>query len=225
LEKHTAGDPGRKEHNMSMFTEPRTAASTEFAALIARRGDAANRVRDLEAAQRQAAADATAAADAVADAERQEIQGEPIANAERKRRERELVKVRARRAEPWPERIQGARRAVVECERAIVAYAGEHYDDLMAELEQDARAAAERVNAALHDLRGAYEAREQEAQRVNGLIALATGGNNWPGLVAWSAVETIARDCAAVIDAGGERPPLPKTDPRAPRGTMPEVAA
>jgi hypothetical protein len=180
-----------------MFTEPRTPASTEFAALVTRRDDAARRVRDLEAAQRQASADAVAAAEAVSDAERQEGHGEPVTDAERKRRERELIKARERRAEPWPERITGARRAVAECEREILAHAGAHYDELMAELEQDARAAAERVNAALHELRAAYEARQHEDQRVNRLITLATG-NNRPGLVMWSKLEKIAQEWASV---------------------------
>lgn len=95
----------------------------------------------------------------------------------------------------------------------------------MAELGEDARAVADRVNIALQEFCHAVKAREREAERVNGLVTLATGGRNRPGFVAWrgSAVERIATDCAAVIDAGGERPPLLRTDPR-PHAT-PEAAA
>lgn len=163
-----------------LFTEPRMPASTEYARLVARRDDAAGRVDELEAAQRRASEDDVSAAQAVADVERREIHGEQVTDAERKRREQALVKARTRRAEPWAERIQGARRAVAECERAIVAFAGERYDELMAELEEDARAAADRVNVALHDLCMAYEARQQEDRRVHGLMALATGGRVRP---------------------------------------------
>src|SRR5262245_61535984 len=112
---------------MSALFESRTDASAEFNHLVEALAAARGRIDDLDAEQRRAGQDALAAAEAVADLEVRQAHGETVADTERKRLEQALARAKARRDEPWPERLQGARRAVMEREQAMRACARRRY--------------------------------------------------------------------------------------------------
>jgi hypothetical protein len=119
----------------------------------------------------------------------------------------------------------GTRNAVREADHAVRRYAAEHFDALVAEVDDRARAAAKRVDRALIEVGAAYAERQKVEAHLGNLVAAAMGSSR-PGLVAYARVEKIVRAAEAVLMAGGERRLALTRDPRAPRaGAIAEVAA
>jgi hypothetical protein len=107
----------------------------------------------------------------------------------------------------------------------VQVFAGQHFDALMAELDDRAQASAEAVDDALGAVADAYRQREMRANHVHRLVAVVAGRSR-PDAVPPSRVERIANACHAVIDAGGETVPRLRRDPRQPTtGAVAEVSA
>lgn len=119
--------------------------------------------------------------------------------------EEKLAVAKAKAAEPWAERIDGAKAALRDVDGAVRAFVSEHLDELVTGLEADGRLAAEEVNAAAGALIAAQLKREQIASSISRLIMLV--GRPGPGDVSRSVAEEAARAAAALAAAGGELPP------------------
>jgi chromosome segregation ATPase len=193
-------------------------ASVELAKVQEQRGRAAARVDALEREQRGAAAAAAAASAALAEHERQG--GAPA--GKRRELEQALAAAKSKAAEPWPERIAGARSAVRDCDRAVRSFVAENLSELIADLEADGQAAAERVNSAAADLLAAYSEREAVAARIGGLASMV--GSLRPGDVTYSRAEAVAREATRFVQVGGEAAPQLRHDPREPRHAPLEAA-
>jgi hypothetical protein len=126
--------------------------------------------------------------------------------------EQALALARARSAEPWSERITGARSAVRDAAGGVQRFVCDNYDALAAELSEDAQEVAERVDGALNELVAAFAAREGVSARLTALASLVVGAPK-PGLVPSSRVEQVVREAERALMAGGERPPVAR-DPR-----------
>jgi hypothetical protein len=80
--------------------------------------------------------------------------------------EQALAKAKGIAVQPWGERQAGLNDAVRDAAAAIQRHAGQHFDALAAELDDEARRSAERVNVALRALTNAYAEREHVAGRT-----------------------------------------------------------
>jgi hypothetical protein len=208
-----------------VFAAPASQASADLNVLVARHRDLLARIREVEDERDEAHRVAGEASAALARLEQRKASGEPVDAAEVKRAEQALTKARGRALEPWGERIAGTRDAARGAEQELQRHCAERFDALMAELDDEARAVAERVDAALREVGAAYLAREQVSGRVHALVAAAVGSSK-PNAVAMSRVEKLARLAEAVVMAGGERPLSLVRDPRVPPAdTIAEVGA
>jgi hypothetical protein len=194
--------------------EPRSDEQRALNALLERRGELAERLREAEVALTFAGNDLISAEAAVRQLEDRRARGDEISPAEEKKTMAALTAARARRDEPWALRRDGARGALVEVEHEIGRYVMENYDALMDERAEEAHAVAERVDRAAEELLAAVIAREGVAQTVTSLIAAV--GRNEPGSVHWSNAEGLAAAARALLEGGGERAPLARLDPRVP---------
>jgi len=194
--------------------EPRSEEQRQLNALLERRAELTERLRDAEAALTFASRDLLSAEAAVRQLEHRRARGDDIPAAEEKRTMAALAAARAKRDEPWALRRDGARAALIELEHEIGRYVAEHYDALMDERAEEAHAAADRVNRAAEEVAAAIIAREGVAQTVTSLIAAV--GWNEPHSVHWSNAEQLANAARALIEGGGEAAPLARVDPRAP---------
>jgi DNA repair exonuclease SbcCD ATPase subunit len=195
-------------HTAVVSTE--LSATEELARLAEKRSQAGTRIAELEQAWKtanQALADARLA---LVDLERR-----GGSSAERGKREKTLADCEAKAAEPWAERLEGARQAAHDLDQQRRQLIVEHLDELVGALEADGQAAAERLNDHARGVLDAYA----EVHRIAGQIsALASQvGRMQPGDVSRTRADQLARQASAVLDAGGEEPPRLKRDPRAPR--------
>jgi hypothetical protein len=86
--------------------------------------------------------------------------------------EHELMRARAAAAEPWAERIAGARAAARDARAAVQAFVVRTWKPLVAELEQDGERAAQAVDDARRALLAAYGERMAVEQQVWALISM-----------------------------------------------------
>jgi hypothetical protein len=135
--------------------------------------------------------------------------------AERTKLERELAAAKAATHEPWAERIAGVEAAARDVDRAVALYVAGNLDELLAELHENAEAAASAVDAACRELVTAYHRRQTVDAHV--IAVAATVRIPRAGDVAPTRAEAVVREANRLLDGGGEQAPLLRTDPRAPR--------
>jgi hypothetical protein len=149
----------------------RDGATEAMARLGERRARAAARIEQLEKEAREAGRALTEARDALVDFERRG--GRP---AERTKLERTLAEAKARAAEPWQERVEGARHALRDVDAEQQRFAGEHLTELVETLEADGRIAATDLNAHAQGVLEAFQRRERIAAEISALASTVGPG-------------------------------------------------
>jgi DNA repair exonuclease SbcCD ATPase subunit len=175
-------------------------ASVELAKREEERRRAASRVSGIESEWRQAIAASRDASAALAEVERHGRSAAARSAAEQK-----LTDARAKADEPWAERVEGARSAARDVDRAYRAHVTAHLGELVEELEERGRDAVVRVNDAAGELAAAITEREAVAEQIRSLISKIAR----PGVadVRYGAGDELAQAVAAFIRQGGEIPP------------------
>jgi chromosome segregation ATPase len=191
-------------------------AATELAALAAARAELDERADALDREQRQASENVARLSAALADLERRAAAGEQVISDEaRTKAERELTQARIAAGAPWAERRDGVRAAIRDADHATRTFVAEHLDELLAELADEADAAASAVDRACHALITAYRERQAVESRVTELCALVRPPR--PGDIVRTRSEALAREAERLLAQGGEAAPVPAVDPRQPR--------
>jgi chromosome segregation ATPase len=189
----------------------RSTAPETMARLVAERDRAAARVRELEADQRQAGETLAQARERLSEFERRGGGKQ----AERSRLEQALAEAKSAVDEPWPERIEGARRAARDAQAEVQRFAGENLAELVAALEADGQLAADRINAAATEMLVGQQAWEQAAQQIGALLSLL--GAVSPSDVSRTRCEQLAQEASRLLREGGETGPVLRRDhPRTP---------
>jgi hypothetical protein len=182
-----------------------TDATAELTMLRERQAQARARADGLEQEWRAAAAGAQEASTALAEGERHGLSA-----SKRHGLEERLTSAKARAAEAWPERVEGAKAAVRDADREVRAFVTTHLAELVTDLEAEGRLATEEVNAAAADLIAAQAKREQIASALGAMVTLVQAPA--PGDVTYSAAEDAARAAAGLAAAGGEVAPALRRD-------------
>jgi hypothetical protein len=189
-------------------------------ALVGKREKAERRVEQLEAEQRDAVQAREAARAALIEFERKG----GGRRAERSELEAALNDAEATAAERWPERTEGARRALRMRNSRFSCPPPSISTELVANVQRDAALAAETVTKAAQSLVDAYRRREPFAGEIAQLVS-AAGIRIRPGDITFSKADQVARAAADLIANGGEEPPRLRRDPRQPIPGAPAVAA
>ena len=135
--------------------------------------------------------------------------------AERRTLEMKLVEAEAKAAQPWRERIEGARRGVDDLDAERQRFIADQLDALVAECEAEGEAAAARLTDAARQMVDAYLEREQIAGQI--AVLASSVGRVRPGDVSRSRAEEVVRAANGMLLDGGEEPPVLRRDPREPR--------
>jgi hypothetical protein len=170
-----------------------------------REQEARARIDEVGGQARAAAVELAHAREALTEAERL---GAPA--AERKRLEQRLAAAEQRHGEPWAERRAGAERAAMDARHAVQLHASEHLSELVAEIEERGRAAAEQVDAAAERFLDAVTRRAEVDQELTATLALVR--RNKPGDVARSRADEARHAVAEFIQRGGEVPPTVRVE-------------
>jgi hypothetical protein len=178
-----------------------TTAAAGLAELVEAREQAEARVYALEAEARASARRAADASATLAEFERRG--GRP---AERDKLEAALAEARAQAAEPWAERVSGARAAVRDADAEVRRFAGEHFAELVAGLEADGRLAAEHVDRAAEEFIRATERRAEAERNLISTVALTRRLD--PNDVARSRADEAVAAVTALLQRGGEAAPV-----------------
>jgi type I site-specific restriction-modification system R (restriction) subunit len=133
-----------------------------------------------------------------------------------------MRKAQATRDEPWPERIRGKRRAIQSVEQEIAEHIRTNLRTLIAEVEENAVAAAAAVDEAAQTLIDRYMEREQVGQQLTALV-VASGRPMHPGLTPASCADQVARAAQELLRRG-EAAPVLTIDPLTNERTAPVVA-
>jgi hypothetical protein len=128
--------------------------------------------------------------------------------------EQALAAARAKAAEPWAERIAGARTRIGDHQAELQRFVAENLDELVGDCERQGAAAAARLTEAAERVVAAHREREQIAGEVAALASMV--GRVHPGDVTHSRGEALARTAADLLDSGGEVAPELLRDPRTP---------
>ena len=180
-------------------------ATVELGKLNEKRGRAGARVDALEREARETATAATAASAALAEFERHGGSA-----TKRRELERALADARARAAEPWTERIAGARQGVRDADIEVQRFVAENLAELVEVLEAEGRIAADELNAAAEAVVVAFQRREAVAARISSLASMVSRVS--PGDVTFPRAEALERAAQALLQRGGEEPPLLRRD-------------
>jgi hypothetical protein len=162
---------------------------------------AAARISDTERAWRNANQQAADASAALAEVERQ---GGNI--SKRRKAEETLAAAKQKAAEPWQERLDGARAAARDVVRELREFAAENLGELVEALEQEGQATADRINAAAAELIAAHAEWEAIAGRIGATITMVS--HPGPYHVSRSTAEQTVRAAVALINDGGEQGPV-----------------
>lgn len=204
-------------HWALVSSEERDSAAEGMARLVEQRERARARVDELEAAQREATAAAEQASVNLVELERRGVS--PAGR--RAKLEQTLAEAKARAAEPWAERVEGARQRARDAHTEVQRFVAERLDELVENLEADGRIAAQALTDAAEAMLAAYAERERVAREIAETCPLTA--RVAPGDVSRSKAEPLARAAADLIQGGGEEPPRLLRDPRQPRhGLVPE---
>jgi hypothetical protein len=194
---------------------PRGTAAKELAALVNRRASLDEREGELDQQQRAATAEVELMRARLADLERAAVSGDKVDEKTRREAEEALTRARLKAAEPWAERREGVRAAMREADQAVTTFVGAHFDELLAELREDAENAAEDLNRACARVVDAYAERARVEQCVTSLCAIIRHPR--PGDIAYTRAAAVAKEAETLLLEGGEAAPLPRVDPRQPR--------
>jgi hypothetical protein len=187
-------------------------AAETLEALFAQRADLDERLRSVDAQEREAAAARAAASEALTRLERRAASGERVDAAERKRAEDALTRARAELAAPFGERRAAVQDVIREHDATLRAFVGQHLAELYDKLAQDAETAATGVNVAARALLDAIERRMHVEREVFSLIGLVRRPE--PNAVARTRTESVSQAIGTLLLEGGERAPLLYDDPR-----------
>jgi hypothetical protein len=106
----------------------------------------------------------------------------------------------------------------------VQRFVAENLSELVSALDADGEVAAAKLNEHAEALVSAYRERERIAGEISALAALVAPVN--PGDVSYSRAEQVVRAATALVEAGGEAPPVLRHDPRQPRhGQLAEAPA
>jgi hypothetical protein len=181
-----------------------------LAELDKRRTLVARRLDELDRSQREASQALQQARAAVVEAERKDA-----APAARGKLESALRTAEARAAEPWPQRLEGAKASLRDADKERREFIGEHLTELVEERERAGAECAARINDHLTGLAAAYSEWNTIAQQITALASSVAPLR--PGDVSYTRVESLIREVEAVLLRGGEQGPVLRHDPRQPR--------
>jgi hypothetical protein len=193
---------------------PRGEAAQELARLLAARSALNGRIDKLTNEQRDAIARRDAAAAGLVELERKAATGDAIGDGTRRKAEQTLAAARVEAEAPWAERRAGTAAALGDHDRDVHRFIGEHFDELLAEVTEDAEAAALAVTSACERLVAAFHDRMGVEQTMTDLIWVVF--NPGPNAIARTRSEAVVAAAAALLAAGGERAPVLVNDPRPP---------
>jgi chromosome segregation ATPase len=176
-------------------------ATDALAKLQEDRSRAASRASALERDWRTANEETAQASEALADVERTRGNINTRRSAEKR-----LRTAKERAAEPWAERIEGARAATRDIDRRVREHTAANLDELVTAIEAKGLAAAARLNAAAADLLAAAAAWESAAAELGSTLARVSRPG--PLDVSRPQAEQATRAVAALIAAGGEEGPM-----------------
>ncbi len=194
-----------------LFPAPRSEAAVEFVRVIDERQTLVDELRDLDREQHDSGRAVAEASEALAALEREARSGEPASAKQRAEAEQTLSAARAAYNAPWGERRSGLQAAVRDYDGRVQLAATEHFDELVDELEADAKIAAAQVTRVAETIIDAIAGRNRAAQRVEGLAQLVFGKTAF-GDVALSRADGLARAADELLTAGGERAPTLRRD-------------
>ena len=109
-------------------------------------------------------------------------------------------------AERWPERITGAERAAVDGRHAMQRHVAENFNEVMDELEETGRVAAEGVNQAAENFLDACARRIEAEQNLIAIAALAKQLR--PGDVTYPRSDAARQAVDQMLKQGGEAGPV-----------------
>jgi hypothetical protein len=186
------------------FPVPAGPASEALNALLDAYDRAVQRRRAVDQEEREVAAAAMAASDEVASLERDRARGDEPPASVMRTAEQKLLKAKARREEPWPERRKAADAVAREAEVAVVTHLQGHGLELAAEVEQEGRDAADAVTDAARVLVDAHRRRGLVESRLVRVVHFC-----WPSCEQY-VTRSLADQLAHVAEAfanRGERAP------------------
>jgi hypothetical protein len=173
---------------------------TRLVALAEAEEQARDRITAVELDARQAGAELAEAREALVRLEA----GTPTTQ-QRAAAEKSLTEAERKTTERWPERRAGAERAAREARQALVQFATEHLPELVAEIEDDGRAAAEHVNACGEAFQAACSHRDQAERNLIQIVALTRGMG--PNDVSRARSGEARQAVQMFLSAGGEDAP------------------
>jgi hypothetical protein len=197
----TASTPGHARRLRAMPTTATTGAIVELDRLAELEHEALARVDEVERAASAVGEELAAAQEALIEAERRRVTA-----TDRRKLEQRLASARERHAEPWAERMQGARRAAVDARHAMQRHATEHLDELVAVLEADGRDAADGVDQAAHAFMRAVEHRAACESRLTSIVSM-TRPSMRPGDIQRARSDEAALAVSRFLQQGGEAAP------------------
>jgi hypothetical protein len=181
--------------------------------MIARRTELAENGEQLERENMFVSRARVDAEAALVEAERRRHRGDATA-ADVAKAEKALRDLKMKAAQPWREKFAGIRAAVRDLDHEIAADVGQHYEELSAELGEDAQRAVAAMNDALAAVERAYVEREAVSGRVCALAGVIRRPR--PNEIKPSRCDAAARECQRVLEQGGEVAPLPPEPVREP---------
>jgi hypothetical protein len=205
------------------FPAPRGEAAQALNELVAARRRLDDRLDEVGEQQRRASEEVVRASEALSELERRGAGGEAISAEQRRKAEAALNKARIEAGEPWGERITGLRAAGRDADAAVARFVGEHLNELLAEIGEDAEAAAADVDRACHRLVEAYGRRMEVDRQITVLAGQVRPVR--PGDVRPTRAEEAVAAAAKLLQQGGEQAPTLVTDPREPRHAAPAIPA
>jgi hypothetical protein len=176
----------------------------ELAELVQREAEARARVDEIGREARAAAEEVAAAREALVQLERHARDGVTV--AQRAKAEKRLTLAEERAEERWRERRAGAERAAMDAHHAVQLHAAEHLPELVAELEEDGRAAAGQVDAAAQAFLDAVGRRAEIDRALTEVVALTR--HMRPGDIARARSHEAAQEVRALLQQGGEAAPV-----------------
>ncbi len=204
-----SGRPAASVPTLAGMAEEHSTATQAMARLVAERDRARDRVDELEREARFSGERAAAASAALTEFERRGGRA-----AERTKLEAELAEARAKAAEPWAERIAGARTRIGDHQAELQRFVGEHLQELVADREAEGEAGAARLTEAAERVLTAHREREQIAGEIAQLCSMV--GRVHSTDITHSRGEALARAAGDLVDGGGEVAPKLVRDPRTP---------
>jgi chromosome segregation ATPase len=198
------------------FPEPRCEAAVELARLLDSRAELESKLDALDREQRAAGEEVARLSAELVALERRGLEGEEVSPAARTKAEEALAKAQAAHAAPWGERRQALKESINGHQGRVQRFVGEHFGELVEEVEQDGALAAEAIDDAAAKLVEAARERDQASKRLDALNATVRGASRF-GDVAISRADAVAREAGRMLAEGGEVAPRVRDELRPPQ--------